>query len=502
MSMICRTLVAAATLAMSVVAQGQVEITRFSTPSTSTAIPVDTLPPGARALGLAGAFSAVADDATAAEANPAGQVQLTAPEFSLHVRHSDNDLDFYDAEARNPDIFNRALGRPALTGRLINNFSDSATNISFASFVYPWERFVFSAFYADNADISARAPVDRLDVPEFVDTYTSENTLTGELDGFGLSIAYRVNDFVSLGLTVKQTELRVDALDQAEFDDIRDFEFLFDEIIMRPDLSPADYAAAIDDNVVVGNRVIGEDDDITVTAGLLLNPAGRWSASLVYKQGGSYDIPTEGFLFQRLGCVETGTDATPLCEIGLQGFDELFPELNSSRVSTIPNTIELPDSLTAGFAWRSEDYTWLVSFDANYFSYSDLTPTRGRTLGFEFPVDGSPIELLVVRPDESVGSVTADFTVNDVEEIDDDFTFHFGAEKVFVFDNAFLNVFSLRAGAFTSPDRDGVRILDTEDTHFTVGIGGVLFDQKLQVDLAAEFSERTDNVVLSGIYRF
>ncbi len=41
---------------------------------------------GARALGLAGAFTAVADDATAASWNPAGLIQLERPEASLMLR--------------------------------------------------------------------------------------------------------------------------------------------------------------------------------------------------------------------------------------------------------------------------------------------------------------------------------------------------------------------------------------------------------------------------------
>jgi long-subunit fatty acid transport protein len=42
--------------------------------------------PGARSLGLGGAFVAVADDATAAYANPSGLVQLVRPEISLELR--------------------------------------------------------------------------------------------------------------------------------------------------------------------------------------------------------------------------------------------------------------------------------------------------------------------------------------------------------------------------------------------------------------------------------
>jgi long-subunit fatty acid transport protein len=39
--------------------------------------------PGARSLGFGGAFAALADDATAAFANPAGLVQLSRPEVEV-----------------------------------------------------------------------------------------------------------------------------------------------------------------------------------------------------------------------------------------------------------------------------------------------------------------------------------------------------------------------------------------------------------------------------------
>src|SRR5262245_26377456 len=44
--------------------------------------------PGARAGALGGAFIGLADDATAAEANPAGLTILTKPEVSVEYRHT------------------------------------------------------------------------------------------------------------------------------------------------------------------------------------------------------------------------------------------------------------------------------------------------------------------------------------------------------------------------------------------------------------------------------
>src|SRR3954454_6826183 len=43
--------------------------------------------PGARSLGMGGAFLGLADDASAAEANPAGLTILRKPEVSIEVRN-------------------------------------------------------------------------------------------------------------------------------------------------------------------------------------------------------------------------------------------------------------------------------------------------------------------------------------------------------------------------------------------------------------------------------
>ena len=52
--------------------------------------------PGARSMGFGGAFVALADDATAAFANPAGLVQITRPEVSLEGRYWDYSTPFVE----------------------------------------------------------------------------------------------------------------------------------------------------------------------------------------------------------------------------------------------------------------------------------------------------------------------------------------------------------------------------------------------------------------------
>ncbi len=100
------------------VAFGQAQ-TYQRVPFASTPNPVGS---GGRAIGWGGAFIAVADDATAANWNPAGLVQLIKPEASVvlsyHVRQEDTDFTGYDVDSE-------------------SRFR-SVANINYASVVYPF----------------------------------------------------------------------------------------------------------------------------------------------------------------------------------------------------------------------------------------------------------------------------------------------------------------------------------------------------------------------------
>src|SRR4029077_20141436 len=94
--------------------------------------------PGARALGMGGAFVAVADDATAVVANPAGLTILQRPEISAEYKHTRfrNTINaFTNTTADAPT--NRVHDR---------DFDDNVNTPSFFSFVYPTERVVLAAF--------------------------------------------------------------------------------------------------------------------------------------------------------------------------------------------------------------------------------------------------------------------------------------------------------------------------------------------------------------------
>lgn len=80
---------------------------------------------GARAMGMGGAFIAVADDATAASWNPAGLVQLEKPELSIVLSY------YRHTQSYHPST------HPEMTG----SDTVSSTDINYASAAYPFVAF-------------------------------------------------------------------------------------------------------------------------------------------------------------------------------------------------------------------------------------------------------------------------------------------------------------------------------------------------------------------------
>ena len=89
--------------------------------------------PGGRALGMGGAFVGIADDATAAAANPAGLTNLLSPELFTEWRLSDTASSNLTASIADP----RGFSDPVLTESTSD--PENVLHPSFLSFVYPFE---------------------------------------------------------------------------------------------------------------------------------------------------------------------------------------------------------------------------------------------------------------------------------------------------------------------------------------------------------------------------
>lgn len=150
---------------------------------------------GARALGMGGAFIAVADDATAASWNPGGLIQLETPEMSVVGAFFDRTED--NAFGTNPE----ASGSQNVSGSSIN----------YLSAAYPFNfwghNMIVSVNYQNLYDFAREwnfplslSSVD-LTIDQDID-YTQE----GSLSAIGLAYCIQVTPMFSIGLTLNLWE--------------------------------------------------------------------------------------------------------------------------------------------------------------------------------------------------------------------------------------------------------------------------------------------------------
>src|SRR3954453_7227001 len=90
--------------------------------------------PGARSLGMGGAFLGLADDASAAEANPAGLTILRKPEVSVEARN------YLEQQMLTTSGTFPNVSRTAFT-----HYSQRV-DLTFASIVYPFKHFTIGAY--------------------------------------------------------------------------------------------------------------------------------------------------------------------------------------------------------------------------------------------------------------------------------------------------------------------------------------------------------------------
>jgi long-subunit fatty acid transport protein len=273
-----------------------------------------------------------------------------------------------------------------------------------------------------------------------------------------------------MGITAQYNNFDLNSIDSWEVDNFNDNEFDFYSNLGNATLEQ--YAAAIVDEWSVSSSINDKDSDLTFGIGLMYSLNSNWSFGLVYRQGAEFSVQTDRVSTNIQDCTGTGV-ATDEC-------NQFLPKFNVVTSSSLDTKIKVPDTFTFGIGWRPTD-TWLISFDVNRIGYSDTTPVRSFTQGFGADVNSGAIQL--------------------TEEIKDGTTYHVGAEKVFVLSNN--NTVSIRAGAFTIEDHDGNATIDSDDTAFTVGLGTTFGSMsQFQMDLGASFSDATNNIILSGIYRF
>lgn len=227
--------------------------------------------PGARSLGMGGAFLALADDASAAEANPAGLTIIRKPEFSFELRDATQEKSV-PLRGTFPQIESGSV-----------ETSTRLSQISFASIVYPVAKFSIAGYYHRVAgfrvDQFLREPVFFNVGPGGLVTAEAcaqlgslcsrgvlppeQASIRGDLETFGFAAARAIGSF-SFG-----TALRYERYSQSGF------------------ITPFDLTG----RAVGSFSQTAAGGDFTFSAGAKWTPVSGVSLGAVYKQGSVFRAP-------------------------------------------------------------------------------------------------------------------------------------------------------------------------------------------------------------------
>lgn len=411
--------------------------------------------PGARALGMGGAFIALADDASAAEANPAGLSILRKPEISIEGR---NYLE--------QQILTTSGTFPNLERTAFKHYSDRV-EIAFASAVVPVGKFTLGAYYHQPLkNVGAGSVVPQRneftgqiekDVPNFYlprdgtpVNKTQCEAIRKQQNDFFACLEYTLNPFITAVDVQQRTfgmagaysfgKLSVGAT--VRYQRFRESAFTYR---VTPTFDFSSIAVQATGEIKNGELSVKDESDVTFTAGFKYAPTDKFSIGGVYKMGPEFVAPT--FI------------ASP-------GTNFQFQKLADT-------TFHVPDIAGLGVSFRPIPVLTL-NFDAVHVTYSNL-------------VDNFVATNADVRSEESP------FFAADVTEL------RFGAEYFF----STKIPFALRAGYWRDPAHsieyrgalnapelvaEAVLFPKTDaQNHYSVGAGFAW--PRFQVDLAYDTSE-------------
>lgn len=401
--------------------------------------------PGARSMGLGGAFVALADDATAAFANPAGLVQLVRPEISLELRRRNYSTPFTEG--------GRASGSPTRLGidtvdGIRTGFSNETTSgMSFLSFVYPGTKWSLAVYRHQLADFAVRTELNGLfgDAEEGgtrreLDQVTETDF---EIINNGISGALELSESLSLGFGFSYFVGSIDVSGSGYLVD------RFPETFWESN-------SFLADRVFETSQFVSESSDWGINAGILWRFAEGWRLGGVYRQG-----PDLGYtIANRAGPAHWEPEGS-----------------DTGSVSGL--RISIPDVYGVGVAYRS--------------------PSGNVTVGFEW----DRVEYSVIM--ETLGSELVDVTDLGLDDADE---LHLGFEYVFLESTPLIAVraglwrdpdhrFRYEGDdpfqrALFHPGEDAL--------HISVG-AGIAF-KRLQIDVGADFSDAVDQFALSAIFSF
>jgi long-subunit fatty acid transport protein len=400
--------------------------------------------PGARALGMGGAFVAVADDATAVVANPAGLVILQRPELSAEVKFARFTNTFSTAENTPADAFGQNYRS--------KDFSDSVVTPSFFSFVYPTERLVVAAFVRELINYKSSFETNGVFVTDpkglgcgggqpagICRLRPSKSELEITALDFGLGVGLNLetehpmlpNIGASLEFSVGKIRSRLDRFDT-----------------MGP-TGPPDFS-----RLLSTEGVDGTDLGIGFNIGALWHPVKDLGVGIVYRRGPRYDMT--------------------------------FTFIDNTGTISLPFGFKVPDVAAAGVSYRFFERL-TVAFEATYIQYSQLVRNfqvpLAEAVGKKYRLDDA-VQL-------HLGAEYV-FFVKDVP---------FAARAGFYTDPEHSIRYTGGPHDFTEAFDRALYQRGTDRYHGTAGLGVVPFPG-FQLDFAGNYSKDVKEVSVSTVFRF
>ena len=399
--------------------------------------------PGARSAGLGGAFVALADDATAAFANPAGLVQLVKPEISIEARNWSHSMP-YTASGRvegDPSGF----GLDVTPGLARSTATYDTTGLSFLSLVWPTGDWSFALYRHQYADLEFSGETQGLfgggsDCCQ-ERWFDQQMHSTQEVVSYGLSAAYRFSDRFSVGLGLAYFDVAVESLTT---------EYLSDDDSETGFFGPTSF---LPERLALTEYLFIDDSDWTFSAGFLWSPTNRWRVGGVYRQG-----------FE----VGMGNDIVA----GVAVDYGVPPGTVFIRNRGVP--AEFPDVYGLGFSYRGLEEKLTLSFQWDRIEYSSIP----QSIGLD------------------------DQTIDDADELHfgAEYAFLESSPVIAVRIGAWLDPDHQMYATVDDAYMQAMLPQGDDEWHYTAGVG--LATARFQVDLAADLSERVNTISLSAIYNF
>ena len=454
----------------------------ITTVENNSSIPFSFSNPGARSLGMGGAFVGAADDATAAYTNPAGLTGLgLEQQIGVEFRRNSFDAPFANGGEAGLNPFD-------LSGVDYGEASSDNNALSFISWVLPRENWALALYRHETLDFDASYIADATSFgTSFTNPYAANTAL--EMVTWGASFAWDLNEHIAIGGGISYYDFEIDTA-ITRFDP-----FQFDGNNLE---------AALESRQVQ----IGDDTDIGYNLGVIFRGSDSFNIGLAYRSAPEFDYQA------------TNTAGRAFLA------DEIAPGIFTGQLLANQQVgFKAPDTFSIGFSWRPSD-SLTINLDVNRINYSNLSegivspflngPENALTLITQIPVTfngqvlpaGSQIPGIFATP-ETIAAASR-------VQIDSVFEPRLGME--YIFTNMQFPV-ALRLGTWyeenhtlrfqgeltsttNTADLGNAVVFSTgsDEMHYSAGLG-MVFSQ-FQVDAAFDMSDRQDIFSLSGVWRF